>query len=77
MGEDLILADFALLDDQEQPQRSGVRPETEDFYGPLVFDGPLPLASAPSGEPSGVEDNLLFGEIDSRARSPRMTRQMV
>ena len=71
MGEDLILVDFALLDDQEQPQRSGVRPETEDFYRPLVFDGPLPLASAPSGEPSGVGDNLLFGEVDSRAAQIR------
>ena len=71
MGEDLILVDFALLDDQEQPQRSGVRPETEDFYRPLVFDGPLPLASAPSGEPSGVGDNLLFSEVDSRAAQIR------
>ena len=71
MGEDLILVDFALLDDQEQPQRSDVRPETEDFYGPLVFDGPLPLASAPSGEPSGVGDNLLVNEVDGRAAQIR------
>ncbi|MED5314705.1 MAG: hypothetical protein VYB84_01585, partial [Pseudomonadota bacterium] len=68
VGEDVIVVDMALPEDQAQPTDAPMLPESEDLSGALAIANSQPSEAvvSPIGLPDGAllagGDNLLFGE---------------